>query len=248
MTILADRLMRYGDTARALWLYEHILALEPDRPQPRRNLALALVDRAEHGGETAAERRRDYSRALALLNEIVTAPWSTNFNGIEVISLMEANRIVTKLKALGVEKVVLDPRLIAMLDVDIRVTLEWNTDGTDMDLWVDEPTGERAIYNHPRTQIGGRLSNDMTNGYGPEEYLLRRAPDGTYTVRVNVFRVDSLNPNGATTVRVHVFRNYGRPDEQVQALELELKRSDTEQDHLVGTIKVNGNGKWVAVR
>jgi hypothetical protein len=220
--------------------------LEPERPQPRRNLALALVDRAEHGGEPAAERRRDYSRALGLLNDIVVAPWSTNFNGIEVISLMEANRIIPKLKALGVGKVPLDPRLIALLDVDVRVTLEWNTDGTDMDLWVDEPTGERAIYNNPKTEIGGRLSNDMTNGYGPEEYLLHRAPDGTYTVRVNAYRVDSLNPNGATMVRVHVFRNYGRADEQVQSLELELKGTGEDQNHVVGTIAVKGNGKWRA--
>jgi uncharacterized protein YfaP (DUF2135 family) len=142
----------------------------------------------------------------------------------------------------------LDERLIAMLDVDLRVVLEWNTDETDMDLWVDEPTGERAIYNHPKTATGGRLSNDMTNGYGPEEYLLHRAPDGTYTVRVNVYRTDQLNPNGATTVVAHVFRNYGRANEREQTLELELKhhddetrsRDDTQQAHIVGTIKVSG--------
>ncbi|MEI9886154.1 MAG: VIT domain-containing protein [Rhizomicrobium sp.] len=244
MTILADRLMRYGDETRALWLYERLLYLEPDRPQPRRNLALALMARADRPGP-AAERRRDYGRALGLLNEIVTHDWQDAFQGIEVISLMEANRIVPRLKQLGVTRLPLDKRLVALLDVDLRIVLEWNTDQTDMDLWVDEPTGERAIYNHPKTGIGGRLSNDMTNGYGPEEYLLHRAPDGTYTVRVNVYNSDSLSPNGATTVRARIFRNYGRANEREETLELELKRADGERDstehaHLVGTIKVTG--------
>ncbi|MEI9996709.1 MAG: VIT domain-containing protein [Rhizomicrobium sp.] len=244
MTILADRLMRYGDEDRALWLYERLLYLEPDRPQPRRNLALALVTRAEQGGalaEPPAARRRDYERALGLLNEIVTHDWQEAFDGIEVISLMEANRIVVKLHKLGAKSVALDPRFVAMLDEDLRIILEWNTDETDMDLWVDEPTGERAIYNHPRTAIGGRLSNDMTNGYGPEQYLLHHAPNGTYTVRVNVYAADRLNPNGATTVRAHIFRNYGRADEREQTLELELKRGAVRDDaHLVGTVKVTG--------
>lgn len=245
MTILADRLLRYGDEARALWLYDHILYLEPDRPQPRRNLALALVARAEHGGALAEPReqqRRDYARALELLNDVVTHPWSDDYDGIEIVSLMEANRLVPRLKALGGGKPPLDPRLIALLDVDLRIVLEWNTDQTDMDLWVDEPSGERAIYNHPNTADGGRLSNDMTRGYGPEEYLLHRAPNGTYTVRVNVYATDQLNPNGATTVRAHIFRNYGRAGELEETLELELKRSDKDA-HIVGTIKVKDNGR-----
>ena len=237
--------MHYGDETRALWLYERIVYLEPDRPQPLRNLALALAARAARTGERAEARdlqRRDYQRALDLLNDVVMGDWQNKYDGIEIISLMEANHIVPRLRELGITNVPLDRRLIAALDVDLRVILEWNTDGTDMDLWVDEPIGERAIYSNRKTAIGGRLSNDMTNGYGPEEYLLHRAPDGTYTVRVNVYAADQLNPNGATTVRTHIFRNYGRTDEQEQMLELELKRSD-QAAPIVGTIKVVGSKK-----
>lgn len=239
MIIVADRLLRYGDGARAIWLYERILFLAPDRPQPRRNLALALAAQADRETDRAA-KIAGYRRALDLYNQIITHPWNGVDNGIEVVSLMEANRLVAKLAALGVTDVPLDPRLIAKLDVDLRIVMEWNTDGTDMDLWVDEPTGERAIYNHPRTMTGGRLSNDMRNGYGPEEYLLHRAPNGTYTVRVNVFATDRLNPNGATVVRAHIFRNYGRPDEQEQVLEIELSRADHDA-HVIGQVTVSGS-------
>jgi hypothetical protein len=246
MTILADRLMRYGDETRALWLYEQIAQLETDRPQPLRNLALALVTRAENAakrGGSAQSQRADYARALDLLNQVATKPWPDAFTGIDLVALMEANHILPRFEKLGGTGAPLDPRFVALLDVDLRVVLEWNTDDTDMDLWVDEPTDERAIYDHPRTGIGGRLSHDMTQGYGPEEYLLHKAPDGTYTVQVNVYATDRLNPNGATTVRAHVFRNYDRADEQEQTLELELTRTSKQDGaHLVGKVTVKRGG------
>ena len=240
LTIVADRLMRYGDDERAVWMYERILTLEPDRPQPRRNLALALIARADRSMRSAAawehDPKADYGRALDLLTEVVMTPWNRRFDGIELISLMEANRIVPTVRELG-GKVELDPRLIALLDTDLRIILEWNTDFTDMDLWVDEPSGERAIYNHKRTVIGGRMSDDMTGGYGPEEYLLRRAMNGQYRISANVYSTDRLNPNGSTTIRARIFRNWGRPNQVEETLELELKPGE-DGTRLVGTITV----------
>ncbi|EJL34868.1 Vault protein inter-alpha-trypsin [Caulobacter sp. AP07] len=224
MIIVADRLQAYGALDRAVWLRERVLFLEPDRPQPRRDLALALVARGD--GETGEAREADYRRALDLLNMIVTRPWSGDYDGIELIALMEANNLVARMKAVGLGQEVLDPRLVALLDVDIRAVLEWNTDKTDMDLWVDEPTGEQAIYSNPATAIGGRLSNDMTRGFGPEEYLLRRAPNGEYVLRVNVYAGDVLDPNGPSTVRVRLFRDWGRRNEKQETFTIELKKGD----------------------
>jgi uncharacterized protein YfaP (DUF2135 family) len=142
-----------------------------------------------------------------------------------MIALMEANALIPKLRQLGGSPD-LDSRLVALLDVDIRVVVDWTTDATDLDLWVDEPTRERAIYNNPRTVIGGHLSNDMTAGYGPEEYLLHRAPSGTYTVQANVFSSDRIDPNGASVLTAHLFRNFGRPNQQEEVVDIELKRDE----------------------
>jgi hypothetical protein len=239
MLIVADRLQTYGALDRAVWLRERILFLEPDRPQPRRDLALALIARGDVS--TGKAREADYRRALDLLNEVIVRPWSGAYDGVEVVALMEANRLIARMNGLGLRSSVLDPRLVALLDVDIRAVLEWNTDETDMDLWVDEPTGEQAIYSNPETAIGGRLSNDMTQGFGPEEYLLRRAPNGEYVLRVNVYAADALDPNGPSTVRVRLFRDWGRPSEKQEAFTIELK---AEED---GAMKVGrfliGRGK-----
>lgn len=95
-----------------------------------------------------------------------------------------------------------------------------------MDLWVNEPTGERVIYNNPKSQLGGRLSNDMTQGYGPEEYLLRVAPAGEYSVQANVFAADTLNRNGATSVTVRLYRDWGRPTEKMESFVIELEKGE----------------------
>jgi len=236
--ILADRMQRYGDDARAIWLLERILYLEGDRPQPRRNLALTLIARTERAGTPPDVQRSDRARALDLLSEVVLTPWSSAYDGIELIALNEANRLIPQVRAAGGEPT-LDPRLVALMDLDLRVVLEWSVDATDMDLWVDEPTGERAVYSNPRTEIGGRLSNDMTQGYGPEEYMLRRAPDGRYTVRVNAYAGDRLNPNGAVTVRAYLFRDWGRADQAVQVAEIELKPEEGRSERLVGSLTVD---------
>ena len=230
--ILASRLVRYGDYGRAIWLNERVLQATPNKPQALRNLALSIVD-ATDAGRTANTIQTPaaiaaYQRALSLLMKIVLTPNNGDYDGIELIALMEANHVVATLKTLGVTDAALDPqidrRLVSLLAVDIRVTLEWNTDKTDMDLWVDEPTEERAIYSNPRTAIGGRLSNDMTRGYGPEEYLLNVAPNGLYIVLSNAYAADRLDPNGPTSLTVKLYRDWGRPTEKVESFVVELNR------------------------
>jgi tetratricopeptide (TPR) repeat protein len=237
VAIVAERLVRWGELDRAIHLYERLAAAEPDRPQPLRSLALALAKRAEGGsGEQA---RADLARSIALLTQTIVTQWSEEFDGIELISLMEVNRLIPRYRRLGGRQVPLDSRLIALLDVDLRVVIEWNTEKTDLDLWVDEPNGERSIYNNPLTLIGGHLSNDMTSGYGPEEYLLRRAPAGTYTVSANVYASDRLNPNGASRITARLIHDFGRSGEREQLVDIELLPGESDGQRLIGRIRVD---------
>jgi tetratricopeptide (TPR) repeat protein len=236
--IVADRLERYGDIDRALELRERQAALDPDRPHPRRLLALALARRAALAPERA---RADLERAIGLLYAIATTRQDQPWSGIEQVALNEANALLPRLRAAGGD-FAFDPRLVALLDVDLRVVIDWTTDGSDMDLWVDEPNKERAIYNNNRTAIGGRLSRDMTRGYGPEEYELHVAPAGDYAVHANVFAPDRLDPNGATLLTAHLFRDFGRPDQSEDSVSVELKR-DEKGAKLLGHLIVDGESR-----
>ena len=235
-SIVADRLLRYGYIERAIWLYEQIVRVESHRPQPLMQLANALAKRAELRPGSA---KRDLQRAIALLNKVATTPWDDEYDGVALVALMDANALVARLQRMGGGRVALAPGLIALLDLDLRVVIQWNTAATDIDLWVDEPNGERAIYNYPRTLIGGRLSNDMTAGYGPEEYLLRRAAPGRYRVFIHAYAHDALNPNGATTVTARFIYGFGRPNEHEELVDVELMPAES-GEKLVGTIFVGG--------
>ncbi|HEX4385599.1 MAG TPA: DUF2135 domain-containing protein, partial [Myxococcales bacterium] len=107
-------------------------------------------------------------------------------------------------------------------DVDLRVSLAWDADLTDVDLHLFEPSGEHAFYGHNKTAIGGIVSRDMTQGYGPEEYLVRKAMHGQYGVKVHYYGSHQQTLVGPATVTATVFTNWGRADEKRQTLTLRL--------------------------
>jgi len=97
--------------------------------------------------------------------------------------------------------------------VDLRISMAWDTDNTDMDLHVIEPGGEEAYYSHKLTKTGGMVSRDFTRGYGPEEYMIKKAPLGKFRVKTNFFSSSSPSLTGPTTILLHIFTNFGRPNQ-----------------------------------
>ncbi|MCP4111184.1 MAG: hypothetical protein GY749_37610 [Desulfobacteraceae bacterium] len=98
---------------------------------------------------------------------------------------------------------------------DLLITITWNTDATDIDLHIIEPTGEECFYRHPKTRIGGVLTRDVTQGFGPEMYRLRKAARGEYKVRVKYYAGNRNRATTRTKVYVSIFRNWGSSDETV---------------------------------
>jgi hypothetical protein len=107
---------------------------------------------------------------------------------------------------------------------DLRVTISWNTDATDVDLWMIEPDGTKCFYSHNRTRSGGELSQDQTQGYGPERYQVAKAQPGVYTAIVHYFRPNPNLLGGETHVNVTVTRFAGTPQEQTERHTVILKR------------------------
>lgn len=236
--VLAHRLAQLDGLKNlelAAMLFEEALRMRPEEPQSWRDLALVLARRADLlRNDRPEEAKALYSRAIELLYHVVLNTWD-RFEQIELIALMELNAMIPKAKAVGLEKINVDPRLIKLLDVDIRIVMTWDADNTDMDLHVIEPSGERAFYGHQRTTIGGNVSRDFTQGYGPEEYILRRAMPGMYTIQANYFGSSAAQLIGAVTLQVDVFTNYGRPNEQRKSLTLRL--TEKKETFTVGQIE-----------
>jgi hypothetical protein len=88
------------------------------------------------------------------------------------------------------ELVVQNEDLNDLPDTDgvLQIGLSWNTDETDVDLWVTDPMGERIYYSNPNSASGGYLDRDDTDGFGPENiYWVDDIPDGTYLIQVHYY-------------------------------------------------------------
>jgi Ca-activated chloride channel homolog len=248
LRVAAHRLQQVGELDLAITLFERVEKLRPEEPQSFRDLALALAARADAMVAANEEDRHtgqivtDYSRALNLLNKVITSNWD-RFPEIEVIALMEANAILDKLhrKApFGTMPMYIDPRLRLNMPCDIRIVLTWDADMTDVDLWVTEPSGEICMYNHNRTQIGGLVSKDFTQGYGPEEYCLKKMMPGKYIIQANYYGSRQQELTGPCTVQATVITDFGKPTEKRESLTLRL--ATQKETATIGTVTLGGPG------
>lgn len=233
LRMYAWRLQQAGELDGSIDILERVRRMRPDEPQSHRDLGLALGLRWERD-----RRGDDLERVVELLYEVVGRAWD-RFPEIEIIALMELNRLLhlAEREGLAVPDIV-DARLRRHLDLDIRISLSWDADLTDVDLHVFEPTGEHAYYAHNLTEIGGLVSRDFRDGYGPEEYVLRHAAPGPYLIKAHYYGSSQQSVTGACTVIATVFTSYGRPDEQKQVLMVRLDRPSHEV--LVGEIAIAG--------
>ena len=122
------------------------------------------------------------------------------------------------------------------LPVKLRIVMSWDADQTDIDLHVLEPNGEECYYGHRRTAEGGFVSEDVTTGYGPEEYLKKELESGTYKVMSNYFASHQTKLTGATTVTATVYTDWGTAQEKRQVLTLRLEKPKSK--HLIGEVKL----------
>jgi Ca-activated chloride channel homolog len=209
LRILAARLVQANRADLALPVLRQVLALAPDEPQSQRDLGLALAA----AGQPQA--------AVDALYEVARHQWP-RFPEIELIALAEMNAIIAT-TATPLNTARIDPRLLKNLPLDLRATLSWDADNTDIDLWVTDPNGERAYYGNPLTYQGGRVSKDVTSGYGPEEFSLKRAKPGKYIVQAQFYGHRQQIVSGATTIQLALTTGFGGAQQKQQGVTLRLK-------------------------
>ncbi|MBW3521618.1 VIT domain-containing protein [Chryseobacterium sp. NKUCC03_KSP] len=214
-------LKQRGHYDKELWITQKILEWRPFDAQSHRDYALALVD-----NKKPQEALNIYR---SLLYQEFTDEISMRDNGIEEILIMEINNILKQNKNVDGSKI--DDRLKADLPVDIRVVINWNKDNTDIDLWVTDPKGEDCSYQHKSTAIGGRISNDFTQGFGPEQFLLKKAVKGKYKIKTNFFGERQNILSGPTTVMAEVYLYYsdGRQERKIAVFQSQ-KENKKEND------------------
>ncbi|KRB04393.1 VIT domain-containing protein [Lysobacter sp. Root690] len=223
LRVLGYRLMQAGQPALAVPVLQQVLRLAEEEPQSFRDLGLAYAANGQ------------YQQAVDSLYEVALRDWDQRFPGIEEIALAELNAIAAAHPD-QVDTRRIDPRLSRNLPLDLRVVLSWDSDNSDMDLWVTDPNGEKCFYSHKLTYQGGRITNDFTGGYGPEEFSLRKAKPGKYKVEANFYGDRQQLVTGATTLSLWLSTGFGGQRQNDQRVTLRLK--DQKEVVLVGEFEV----------
>jgi hypothetical protein len=225
LRLVGYRLLDMQQPAHASRLFERVERSRPFEPHSYRDLARSL------------EACGKYGLAAVHYEIILAGTWHARFrDSLKEVALEEYSAMMRDaLRRRAVVGKLADQfgERLEKLDAskaqsDLRVTISWNTDNTDVDLWVIEPDGEKCFYSHNKTKSGGELSQDMTQGYGPERYQTKKAQKGTYRVIVNYF---NMNPNllaGETHVNVTVTRFAGTPQETTERHTVILRQAKEE--------------------
>ncbi len=227
MKALAYKLEYFGKYELAVVVYQKVLELRPEEPQSYRDLALAY--------EYIGEFQKSFDLLYQIYNgELLEKDLEERFYGIEHLAFIELNRLVFKYgKQLKLSKK--KRALFSETPVDIRIVVDWNHNDTDLDLWVIDPNEEKGYYKNSETDLGGRLSEDMVDGYGPEEFMLKKAIKGDYKVMIDYFADAVQKISGPTILKVTLFTNYGRKNESKK---ISIVRLDKEEDELeVGRLR-----------
>jgi hypothetical protein len=194
-------------------VYELLMRVAATRPEePQTYLALAgLAD--ELGADDLA---------LVYYELALVGGWDGRFGDYREIAAVDYMRFLktNQLDALA------DPQLararllqlrsqLPIEEAGLLVVMTWNTDSTDVDLHVREPSGTEVFYSHPNSLAGGHLTRDVTTGYGPEMYYIPRMRRGHYDIRAHYFASNRNRLSTRTKVYVTIFRDFGTAQEQV---------------------------------
>ena len=221
-------------------VFRRVLAMRGEEPQSKRDLALVLTERgkAEKDAAMLAEAMKLLHSAAFEPSARRSARRSNDFQ-TSVLALEELNGLIAWCAANDVkaEPPPMDAAYRRDLPLALRIVMSWDVDETDIDLHVLEPGGEEAFYGHRRTSSGGFVSEDVTTGYGPEEYLRKTSEKGVYKVMANYFASHQQALVGAATVTASVYTGWGTKDEKMETLSFRLDKP--KDKHLVGEVKVD---------
>lgn len=178
-------LIKAGKMDLAIAVLDRVRVLAPAEPQSFLDGALARALLCLRGAGQEVSLRD----AVALTTTAITHRWADRFADIEWPALVLLHLLVD----IGKERGFGD---LWPADLDFRapdfslglfIWLGWDTDHTDVDLHVVEPSGNEVFYSNPRSSIGGHVSRDFQHGYGPEVYCLKKPVAGTYTVKAKYY-------------------------------------------------------------
>ncbi len=250
----SDRRFDDGDTGAAIRALSSVIEANPSNPEAGRLVGYRLgawnLDSISAGVFFDILRRRPYepqsyrdlayavqdtrpALAALLFEAVLSGNWHSRFHRLTVVAAEEYALFVRGQVRRSPDSpltVYLMERILELgIEIprtDLRVTLSWNTDNTDIDLWVTTPAGEKCYYRNRNVASGGELLDDVTQGFGPERFQDVDAEAGEYIVQAHYYGNNGNRLSAATHLRLSVIRNAGTDQETVEVHTAVLERTD----------------------
>ncbi|CAM1351346.1 VIT domain-containing protein [Tenacibaculum halocynthiae] len=226
----AYKLEERNENTLALFIYKTILELRPEDAQSYRDVALAY--------QNIGLCQEAFDVLLSIVNNKIYEKNKHRrvFKGMQDIAKQELNILYKKYKDdLDISKAP-EGFFEEMTPIDFRTVVDWNHNDTDIDLHVIDPNLEECYYSHTKTEQGGSISRDMTQGFGPECFTLKEAEKGLYYVKIKYFGDRKQKIETPTFMKITIYKNQGKKDESKQVKVVRLTKKDKEE--MIAKVKI----------
>ncbi len=232
---LAFSALKYGLSEHAFYLFKKVIEKSPHKPHAYRFIAQLLAD------------MKMYDLAMVYYEIAFSGKWEEKYEDFKDIVGVGYFGFLQKLRkskqkfrlkkfALKREKSLRAyfesdlPYLDCNLDeINLMISMNWNTDDSDIDLHVIEPSGEDCYYGNKSSKSGGRISGDVRDGYGPEMYTNKALVEGMYKVRCKYYSSPTTRLSTHSKVYVVIYKNWGSKKEVITRKVVSLKATEEEQ-------------------
>ena len=202
----------------------------------REGEALAYLTAAE-----ALQNAGYIDMALVYYYLTINGNWDYDYGSIESIAALKCLKYINQISDATVYTITphtqkfisyFKAKVVSLLEddgfdepdeADLIVVVSWNINNTDIDLHVREPSGEICYYGNDETEIGGQLTIDVTDGYGPEMYVLKKAVSGKYSIMLDYFSDSGTQTASKAKAYIDIYHNWGRKNEKVTSKVIELR-------------------------
>jgi hypothetical protein len=213
--------MEWGLGGQAYWLLRRVADARPYEPQVYQAL-----------GQCAAEMGRT-DLAMIYYEIALGGQWHERYQDLKRIAGVEYLCLLRRIDRGELSSELPDyakARLESLVQItnldqaDLVVTMMWNTDRTDVDLHVQEPSGEVCYFQNRTTRAGGEITRDVTEGYGPEMYVMPKAPHGKYAIKADYYGSDANRTQVRTKVYLTIYEDFGGRKERIAKKTVALSR------------------------
>jgi Mg-chelatase subunit ChlD/tetratricopeptide (TPR) repeat protein len=230
------RALDLGRPAQAYHLFRRVADNRPAEPETYRAMARCLLESGHN------------DLALVLYEIALWGHWPQRFGEFQRVAALDYLHLLRRIARGEVETSLHEFAGLRLgtvssaygpAEADLIVIISWNTDATDIDMHVVDPAGEHCYYGARTTSSGGQLSRDVTQGFGPELFVLEHAPSGEYVVGAHYFASDPNKAGVTTQVATTVYTDWGRPSERVQRMVVPLVEAG--RTHTLGKLTLGND-------